>query len=141
MVVLGIDPGVTTGYAVLESVDEGRHSSVRLIAAGECKTYGDLVRVLLKAQKTVDLIVIEDFFSAGVLNQYKKQTIVTLGFVQGWAAHAKVKIVTQAPRRRTPYLIPAAKLVKETGSRHSRDAAAHALSILTGGKGGNLKKV
>lgn len=120
--VLGIDPGVTTGMALWRT-----HHIGGWVRTWELQTARQVVEAILTSK--VNVVVIEDFTGSRPLNPVMKETIEVLGAAKA-AVHSPVRLVVQNPavlqsaRRRFP------EVKQKIKSLHERSAAWHVMHYL-----------
>jgi predicted RNase H-like nuclease (RuvC/YqgF family) len=118
---MGIDPGITTGLALIDG-DTGA-----LIETEESMSLKALASAI--SDWNPNVIAIEDFVGSGPRNKYNIATMKLIGFVHGFCFGRGIEVVEQHPQFRRHKLMVAGRLSK-SGSRHERDALAHALAYL-----------
>jgi len=136
--VLGIDPGVTNGYAVVSDVMGDRQYVETCGWTQSPSVLGEVIE--LKKYILRDFwVVVEDFVGAGPRNADNKRTIETLGFVRHLCALRNIECKVRQPQTRLAYVERADFLVprervhgeQEAWNQHRVhivQAAAHALS-------------
>ena len=144
MLVLGIDPGVTVGWALVESeehtiVAAGQFYFPNMYKAGApcmgTDPGAEFVRVF--EDGCPDYVAIEDFIGSGPRTKAMTQTMNAVGYLVCLAHTYGVPVKLQVPQTRRPYLAEAEEILgaKKRGSkRHSVDAAGHALAYIYKGK-------
>ena len=123
MRIIGIDPGVTTGFAIYIKTKEGQDGfSVRTFI-----DINDLIDAIIGWKP--DLTIIEDFNSSGFLNKERKITIMTIGAVLATTRFINRPVIKHAPQHRRAYL-DKARSMYPSASIHSIDALAHVLASI-----------
>lgn len=127
---LGLDPGITTGFALW---DCEQHT---LVNSGTIQGW-QLCYELLRSTKLLAVdgrelqIVVEDFVGGGLRSVPAIHTLQLLGFITGVCeAVLDLPCAIQAPQLRRPFLTEAKVLVPNENSVHARDALAHILYFL-----------
>lgn len=126
-VILGIDPGVSTGVALAFHADKEWHY--------ESATHTEVGTVLDLIAPPVRLVLIEQF-SAQLISKYGLHTVDLIGGVKALARYHDIPCVTQTPTQRKPYLEYARTLVQpsanitRTEQRHEIDALAHIIRYM-----------
>lgn len=133
---LGLDPGLTIGYAIV----------------GVDTETGDLVELTVGQQKTadwkcfatkpwnlipdVDAVIIEDFVGSGYRSVQSNHVLKQIGAFESFGKYLNKEVVVQAPKMRRKFLAWAKMIYKqETGfkvCRHGHDALAHAFKTIAG---------
>ena len=128
MRIMGVDPGVTTGVAVIDT-----NRSKQLVYKNqlfkllhEQDAYEEFVAALEKYQP--DFVVIEDFVGGGPRTPPMVYTMNLVGFVQGVLKVLGFHYKAMPPMHRRAFLPDAKELIKEKGQPHATDALAHALA-------------
>ena len=127
--VLGLDPGVTTGVALLWYLDDGTFD---VFETGQFRDInsGQMMRTLQDLYSRADDIVIEAFVGSGARDRNINQTLETVGYLKALAYARGLPPVMHIPSARKPFLDMASQLLKASvkgKDRHSVDAAAHAI--------------
>lgn len=125
---VGIDPGVTTGVAI---IDEDK----KLIHSAETRQPLDIAKVLDKCvekwgEKSF-VVAIEDIVGAGARSRGVIYTLKLVGWVHWFCEYKGLINTVQPPQRRRPYLKEAVEILKAnnmTFSAHQKDSLGHALS-------------
>ena len=134
MKIVGIDPGGTTGLAVVSY--NKRRNKYRLECYDQINGYElvyknvpaqDYVKRLLSHQP--NLVVIEDFIGGGYRSTDSNDTTKLVGFFVGSAIANGIPAVLQVPKRRRPF-VQLAKASIDKRFKHSADAYAHVLYYL-----------
>lgn len=126
--ILSFDPGVTTGVAVV---------LLRPSCEPEVDHMGqfqDFVSVytLISAYRKRNFalqIVTEDIVGSGFRTVDLVRSIQVEGYIIGLAETLRLPIAKQPPQTRNPFKVDAAKMSAK-GTKHARDALAHALAFL-----------
>lgn len=126
---IGIDPGVNTGFASL-AIDlpnppvlyHAFASKLPLHVAGYISEH-----LLDNKHHPILAVVIEDFVGQGLRDTHVKTSIAHLGFFRLWSEYMGLQVVVQAPQIRKAFLSEAEKLAGHI-SRHAVDATAHVLA-------------
>ena len=129
MKVLGLDPGVTTGIALLKYLGEQEFEVIDAAQFRDINS-GQMMRSLLDMYARADDIVIEAFVGSGARDRNINQTLETVGYLKALAYTKGKTPIMHVPSARKPFLEIASKLLKQTikgKERHSVDAAAHAI--------------
>jgi len=122
---VGIDPGQTTGVAVLRS-------SV-LADVDAFRMPDELEEFVLYLGAVPDPVtyVVEDWVGSGALDRHAKLTIEIIGAVKAEAARRDVDCIAQQPQARIHKEDEARRLIRESGlvhfMSHHVSALAHAL--------------
>lgn len=123
MIVMGIDPGVTTGIVVFDA------SKKSILSLQELK--GDDAVLEELHNWPLDVVVLEDFLGSGMRNAAIVATIKQIGFVRGVVAtlsrERPMTVVMQWPQRRLAFETRAKAIVK---GKHVVSAMAHVLAYL-----------
>jgi len=124
MVVLAIDPGVTTGYCL------GRGE--RVLEAGSVSGLLPTFELLHRmcTRRKVEHIVMEKFTRGATFDKYQLETVEICGIVELVAAQHKLPIAYQMPVTRKPHLVRAKEQFKQMhpgipSNPHAVDAIAH----------------
>ncbi len=124
--VIGIDPGLTTGFVVydtiLEEVIESKQTQDQMYVTNRLKAY---------RSQSVLAVIIEDFVGAGPRDPMAIHTIKTLGLHQGVSEWLGFVTIIRAPQSRRPF-VELAKQAKgmPAHNKHAADAMAHVYSYL-----------
>jgi hypothetical protein len=124
VLVIGIDPGLTTGVAVYDPQKE------ELIAALAARAWSQVAELLdeLREQPTRKIVVVEDFIGQGPRNENADHTLKTIGFVTGLSLWFGFTVHTQQPQARKRKLPEAKAVLSGTPyGIHIADALAHAM--------------
>lgn len=135
MLVLAIDPGITTGVCLVNTVD-GTVNSQQLSGVDTSAFYlvGFIDQVTKQGRVGEVIVVVEDFIGSGRRDEDIKTTIKLLGFIELECLTNGIKLVKQVPQYRNPFLDKAIESYPLHKHRHCADAFAHALCfIITGG--------
>ena len=128
MRVMGVDPGVTTGVAIIDTSKSKkliyRDQLVKLLHQQEA--YDAFVGALEKYQP--DYVIIEDFVGGGPRTPPMVYTMNLVGFVAGVLKVLGYSYKAMPPIHRRAFLPDAKELIKEKGQPHATDALAHALA-------------
>jgi len=130
MIVIGVDPGGTTGLARVEA--DGSVTATTAANMDEIRHFLDdtLQRVLNKGLQRIDChVVIEDFIGAGPRNADAINALKLVGFSEGYSRALGFDTTVQAPQTRKAYVGQAREMLSDA-SIHSVDALAHALSFM-----------
>ncbi len=128
--ILAIDPGVTTGWAVLNGGE---------ITTGNIRTPDSLAGLIGEIACAHGTVVVENFIGGGYRTKESAETLQVLGFVRYYCAWLRVPCIVQVPQRRLPYVSQARDLLPPT-SRHGVDALAHLLAYLLPSERGRLSQ-
>lgn len=130
-IILGIDPGQTTGFAVVSAEAQFLASWE---AHGDPKYgHGDIIRWLhIDAFGSLAAVVVEDYLGGGRQSAPGRFTTLLVGMVEGFCYAKEIPCFRQPNQMREPCLEHARKLCKLIGttSPHERDAIAHAYAYL-----------
>ena len=126
MLILGVDPGLTTGYV--------KYDTEHKIAQGQ--HYVDPVRVGKAIEHDArayferdPIVVIESLVGAGPRLKETNHTLQVLGFARWYAETLGLQVVLQAPQQRLPYVAQATLMCP--GMKHAQAALAHCLAYAT----------
>lgn len=120
MIILALDPGITTGVA-LHLEDNGYVTLV-------CHKFTDILELIKYHQPTV--VIFEDFNSGGLIDKYGQATIRLIGSIEVMAHMLNVPTCLQFPRERYPFIAPARQMIKAMNKKyliHEVDALSHLL--------------
>lgn len=127
-VIIGIDPGITTGVAVLDL------RSLQLVEKAQTRDPTEVCTLLdnyTYGKQVVRAVVIEDFVGSGPRDP---NAITTIKYVGGFEMIARSKgydVQVRAPQQRRPFVSQAkADYGLDTGEKHIADALAHVLSYI-----------
>ncbi len=120
MLILAIDPGVTTGYALYDP------NIGQCIDHFQSNVSLQVAEWIHKAREKTRVIVIEDFIGQGKRDEHVKITLKNLGLFEGYARILKYEVTLQQPQFRKAFYEAAAKMVGY--EMHYTDALAHALA-------------
>ena len=129
MKVLGLDPGVTTGIALIKYLDNGEFEVIDTAQFRDINS-GQMMRSLQDFYSRADDIVIEAFIGSGARDRNINQTLETVGYLKALAYIKGKTPIMHVPSARKPFLETASTLLHQTikgKERHSVDAAAHAI--------------
>lgn len=124
MIVLGVDPGLTTGVAVYDTLRERVVEHAELddpLQLGHYLKDWDYRRAWDRMQ-----VVVENYVGGGPRTKEATHTLQVLGFVRYYAEMLGPPVVVQAPQKRLPYVAKAAELVD---GKHAQAALAHCLAF------------
>jgi hypothetical protein len=121
MLILAVDPGLTTGVAVYDA----EHS--QLLATLETKDPLKVGSLILGYELFNTTVVVENYVGAGPRTAEATHTLQVLGFVRWYAAMLGLPVVVQAPQQRLPYVTRATELAPKT--KHAAAALAHAIAF------------
>jgi hypothetical protein len=122
-IVMGIDPGLKSGIAVMDTADHALWLDV--VATGHPHDFHGIINKALEL--SVEFVVCEAFTSHGTLSGYGLHTLHLIGAIQAYCRDYNLPLTMQMPGQRVGYL----KKAKErtftlTGkSEHVADALAH----------------
>lgn len=131
LVVIGIDPGVSTGVAIATLYDLETHE----ITAGQYNiitaTCTDYNQVWEYIRPPVEVLIIEKF-SSQLISKYGIQTVEIVGGVKALCAEHDIELIEDTPQQRKPFLEKARSLVpmRENHTIHEVDALAHVVRYL-----------
>jgi hypothetical protein len=123
LVVLAIDPGITTGIAYTDITGKLRQYMITDLP----------ITVLNRVQlfrDTQAVVVIEDFVGAGPRTKEAIHVLKLVGGVTAVCYLFKIRCVIQVPQQRKPLLYEAVKRAPVGTSKHVIDAYAHALAYI-----------
>ena len=130
MIISAIDPGVTTGFAYADLGNDPSFFDVSSPDHFFLSVFPDINGLIDKLiELRSDLVVIEDFNTAGTLNRERKITIMTIGAVLATQRWLNKPVVTHVPQHRRAYLSQAHSLYPKA-IIHSIDALAHLLCAI-----------
>jgi len=126
MIVAGIDPGVSVGYAVIQNGTlRGSEIFDTRTSEGASAFVQELLNLApMNALDSVHL-AIEDFVGFGMRSPEMVHTIKWLGFAQYFGMFLQFEVKLQPPQLRKYKLSEATKMGV---SGHAKDALAHALA-------------
>lgn len=123
-VVLGIDPGVSTGVAIaIESVECGTNYWHYISFTSTREDMWEMIK------SPVTQVVVEEF-NAQLISKYGLHTVEAVGGVMALCARENIPVVRDTPQQRNPYIDKARTLVKNGylhANRHEVDAMSHVL--------------
>ena len=126
--ILGLDPGVTTGVALLKYLGDAQFECIDTIEIRNV-TQGNLNRCLNDFIARADEIVIEAFVGSGMRDRNITQTLETVGWLKALAYHDGKPPIMHVPAARRPYIEVARDIVgRRPLQKHATDAAAHAVA-------------
>lgn len=129
-----MDPGVTTGVALVLAVDQ-RITTITLAVTKTFRDYYDWFMQTTQPLPEYEIIVVsEDIVGSGPRDKHIKHAILMEGFAIGLAEAHQGAYTLQQPQLRRAYL-DHAKTIAKGKSIHSIDALAHALAYLARHKG------
>lgn len=127
IVIMGIDPGVSTGVAIATMYNPNtlKLSTIMTATCIEPEQVWDYIR------PPVQILIIEKF-SAQLISKYGIQTVEIIGGVKALCAEHNIKLIEDTPQQRKPYLEKARSLVplRENHTIHEVDALAHVVRYL-----------
>lgn len=128
MIVVGIDPGGTTGLAIL--MDDGTPKELKQISGYDILHQKQLQREFIRWLRAVKpkVVAIEDFVGGGYRDKHSSMTLKLVGLFVALAAAANCNVSVQVPRARHPYLAQAKAMNPNKANNHATDAFAHALA-------------
>lgn len=99
--IVGIDPGGTTGLAFRLDADNGPH----VYATVEVPGYNieSVVGALTQRAAKIEVVVIESFLGIQYRGGHGIETLEMIGAVRGICAFLKIPVVKQAPAMRKPF--------------------------------------
>lgn len=121
--VLAIDPGMTTGLALVSFQGVLLH-----VTTDNFKTFEGVAHYIL--DNTIDVVVIEDFIGAGPRTKEAIFVLKLIGKIEGVCYTQGIPVVMQNPQVRKPYMLMVRNNLKKAISKHEEDAYAHALAYL-----------
>ena len=128
MIIAAIDPGVTTGFAYIDTLSSSSDfispSSYHLTTFTDVNDLIDCIKEIAP-----DLIVIEDFNTSGTLNRERKITIMVIGAVLASQRWLDRPAILHVPQHRLAYLKQAREMFPKA-IIHSIDALAHLLCAI-----------
>lgn len=131
MIILSVDPGETTGYAVCDSSQMSQDGMPTLIETGVLSRWRGLRSRI--EEHTPDVIVAEKFVlyagRAKALNHSTLVVVRVLGVIQYLAEEMGIRLVEQSASVGKSARLPA-KILKECREEHIRDALRHTLAYL-----------
>lgn len=123
-VIVGIDPGVSTGVAfALETVSGFQYQTATMVTPEDV---WDIV-----ATQNIDVVIIEQF-AAQTISRYGLHTVEIVGGVMAICHRNHTQIIRDTPQERRPYL-PLARAMVEKGKGHTIhevDALSHVLRYM-----------
>lgn len=129
MIVIAIDPGVTTGVAIWDTTAKAVVFSFEDISAlavvQRIDTFLDDT-CLTDASDPEITLVIEDFIGAGMRTKEATETLTKLGFFWYYYLYRNARVVKRVPQSRNAYKSSARALLP--GGHHTVDALAHAIA-------------
>lgn len=117
-VIMGVDPGKTTGIAILD-VESDKVFSTAVM------TVEALVGCILTGHPTV--VVVEDYVGSGPRSAEAIRTLKLVGIVVGACEALRIPYSVRPPQVRLPH-VAASRARLPRRSIHERDAFAHVLS-------------
>ena len=115
MVVVAIDPGITTGVAARLDGPEGRRYSTFNI-----NPIDDLWGLLMTLHP--DLIILEQFAASGRIDENCERTLEACGWVKAYCHVYKVRMVTHTPSYRISFLKLAKEFLRMLAQSQKRDS-------------------
>jgi hypothetical protein len=126
VVVLGVDPGMTSGYARIRMRDS---RNAELLEKGDLTDY---MSVKLLAKMSCDAVAVEDFYyrPGVVLQDRKLVTVRAIGGLEVLIPAGKLYLQQPAAKERCPNkVLKELGLYKNSDSPHVRDALRHAVIL------------
>lgn len=132
MLILSIDPGVTTGIVSVNTEDKSIEARQ---VKGIYKASTVIINMMRKSNPYM-VVVIEDFVGAGKRDNDIVDTIKLLGYVQLLCKNLPIDCITQHPQYKHPFMEVAELRYSGSKVEHIKDAYAHLLAyIILNGKG------
>jgi hypothetical protein len=128
-VVMGIDPGVSTGVAIGFPQESG-YGYVTFTAKEPAEVWGAIAGSL-----SVNVLIVEQF-SAQLISKYGIHTVEVIGGVIALAWDRSIEVIRDTPQQRRPYMEYAKARVPPRGAhtqhdlRHEVDALSHVVRYL-----------
>jgi hypothetical protein len=151
MYYVGIDPGHTTGYAVVQ--DDARVGP-GVVFTAEIPwedAYNIIATYLKEVRVHRPIVAVEDFIGGGRRTAYAHEALKVHGFAVGYATILGLEASVQAPQMRLPFIADAWTWWRSTAavqvpapkrpSKHNIDAMAHALACRWRANNGGPKEV
>jgi len=129
-VLIGIDPGVTTGLAIV-TIEDG---NIIPLVFKDRKDIRDIIFIIDTAigLRKIETIIVEDFIGGGFRSKETKQTIELLGFVKHYYKNVmKQKVTVQQPQFRKHAYQESKAIAKKydlSKPHHAKDAMAHIIA-------------
>ncbi len=123
---LSVDPGVTSGYAIIEI----RNEDFKVIKYGEFRYLDSTHFQILKAIRAFDLVVIEDFVVRQSLIGDRLITVRVIGSIETAVVQGGREVLFQQPSHKSTCpdgMLVRLNLFNITKSPHIRDAFRHAV--------------
>lgn len=129
MLIIAIDPGVTTGVAIWDTTAKAVVFSFEetsaIVVIRRIEDF--LTHKYLTSVDDYDIpIVIEDFIGAGMRTREATDTLMKLGFFWYYYLYRNARVVKRVPQARNAYKSQARALLPD--GHHTVDALAHALA-------------
>lgn len=134
MKILGLDPGGTTGMAMVVYNKKKRRATVAWydqVQSYDLLTDYELARAFTERlrKEKLDLIVIENFIGGGARTKHADKTMKLVGFMIGVSAVLGVPWILRVPQQRLPYKKDARECIP-LQYNHALDALAHIFSYI-----------
>lgn len=125
--IMGLDPGGTTGVALAYWQSDGYHFETM-----SCNTQEQVWQLI---RPPVGLFLTESF-DAQLISRYGLDTVRLIGGIQALCFEHNIPITMQTPQQRKPYLSTAKKLATRGPghTHHEYDAMAHLVRYLYNAK-------
>lgn len=126
MYILAIDPGLTTGIALIDETGDLQ----------ECKTMSTVTDVIIyiddfwESPEPLRMVIVEDFVGAGPRTKEAIFVLKLIGAIVATCILNGTKYIEQAPQVRLPLHPDAQRRAPIGTSKHVIDAYAHALAYL-----------
>lgn len=119
-ILMGIDPGVSTGIAVKFP------NEYRVVTTTDPEKLWEMIQTLRP-----DAVAFEAFHTGGRVDENMIHTIEVVGSIRGVCHILGIKAYGQMPQSRRSFLPDAAKILANDkfASRHDKDALAHLLLL------------
>ena len=122
--IIAVDPGQTTGVAMQIVSPDEQQRLVKTTTADTPETIFDLV-----ANYKWEVVVCENFATAGRMSKYGLYTVRIVGGIQALCHYLKIPLAMRQPQNRTAFQDDAAKYLMPTKHViHEVDALAHLLA-------------
>lgn len=134
MSILAVDPGITTGIAI--------HTNQDLYLTLVIHRHKDLWSIV--DLHLPDVIVVEDFNSAGLISKDGQATLRLIGAIEAVAFRMDIPTIIQFPRERYPFIAPAKQMLLASREKfliHQTDALSHLLLYEDRVQRGVLEKI
>ena len=136
MKIVGLDPGQTTGLAVVDYDINREELELTYWTQFDCTDWSrqpELARWLagLLRENDTHVVVIEQFVGGGPRGTYANETLRLVGWFTAIAQLSNSRVLHKVPQARTAFLAKARRFIEfPHKNRHATDALAHIFSYV-----------